>query len=211
MVHYTTRFLDPGGKVIWLDVTGVLVDWEGRPATLAFMTDITEQRRTEEALRVSEETARALLDASPDVSVLVSPEGVILGMNDAAAGRLGPELTRNEFVGRNSYELMPPEVATLRRTMGEEIMRTGKPVYFVDQSGSRIYDNRVHPIMGEDGRVERLAVFARDVTEQNQAEQRLRDALAERDILLREIHHRVKNNLQVVSCLLNLQGKAVKR
>ena len=62
---YSFRIVDKVGDVKWLRVNSILINWEGKPAVLTFLSDITERKQAEVALRKSEEFNRALIEHSP--------------------------------------------------------------------------------------------------------------------------------------------------
>ena len=80
-----------------------------------------------------------------------------------------------------------------------------------DLNGEKIWLQMfLSPIILDDGTVPELACLAHDITENKNNEIHLIESLNEKEILLKEVHHRVKNNLQVISSILNLQSSYVK-
>lgn len=87
-----------------------------------------------------------------------------------------------------------------------ELART----YSSGRKGGAIFEITMYPVTSPHGEVVHVVAIWRDVTERRQAEVNVRASLQEKELLLKEVHHRVKNNLQVVSSLLSLQGESIK-
>jgi PAS domain S-box-containing protein len=141
-------------------------------AVVTVSRNITERKTAEIALRESEATARALLNAPTDSVILIDSEGKILALNEIAASRFGKR--SDELVGIMSYDLLPKEVAQLRRSLMAPVLEKREMVRFVDQRDGRWYDTVAYPIMDEAGTVKKIAIIARDVTEQKNIEKQLR-------------------------------------
>jgi PAS domain S-box-containing protein len=133
--------------------------------------DVTSRRRHEQQLKVlrnSEETARVLLNAAAEAALLVDTEGTVLSANKEALARLGK--TPDELVGKSISQSLPPEVEEFRKRKRAEVIGTGKSVSFEDQLGEKSYSISMHPICDEEGKVIKLAIFSKDITEEKHSE-----------------------------------------
>jgi diguanylate cyclase (GGDEF)-like protein/PAS domain S-box-containing protein len=122
--------------------------------------------------RESEETARGLLNAPTDTAILIDTEGGILAINQTAAQRLGSSV--DDLIGLNAYTLIPPALARERKARADQVVQTGDPVRFEDMRDGIVFDNSIHPIFNAEGKVARLAIYGRDITEQKRAYEAVR-------------------------------------
>jgi PAS domain S-box-containing protein len=81
--------LGPGGKKLWIYISIAEIQWQGRPATLNLMTDITERKVTEEALRESEQKFRHIIENMQDAYIRADEKGIITLVNPSAARMFG--------------------------------------------------------------------------------------------------------------------------
>ncbi|MFO7697251.1 MAG: PAS domain-containing protein [Anaerolineae bacterium] len=138
----------------------------------ALQAEVAERQRVERALRTSEETARAMMNASSESALLLDLQGGVLASNVIAAQRLGVSV--EGLVGASLFEFFPSDVTERRRKHLGTIMRTGQPVHFIDERAGKTYDSNVYPVCDVDGVIIRLAAFSRDITERKQIEDELR-------------------------------------
>jgi PAS domain S-box-containing protein len=176
---------------------------EGRPVGLrGIAVDITERKQAEETLRKSEHELRALLEATHDAACLTDPEGNLIALNENFASRFGRQA--DELVGTNIFDLLPSELAESRRKRADEAISSRQCVYAEDERDGRFMHTSYCPIFDDKGDLIRFAVFASDITEQRQAEERIRqlqrqqmetDKLAATGRMAARIAHEINNPL----------------
>jgi PAS domain S-box-containing protein len=151
---------------------------------IGVVQDITEQKKTEQALKESEITAKAILDASSDMTLLMDSEGIILDANKALARRF--KKTTEEIKGKNSWDLVPKSIAEKRKQYFNQVVLSKKPVRFEEKHNGIWFDNIFFPILDDKGNVKKITLQARDITEHKQQarELALRNEIA--NIFLRE-------------------------
>jgi PAS domain S-box-containing protein len=157
-----------------------------------------------------------ILDIADDAIISINDQEHIWVFNQGAERIFGYKT--EEVLGRPLSILIPPRFRDVHSRHVGDFTRSPVAARAMAQRGE-IYglrkDGSEFPAEASISKVEidgslTLTVILRDVSDRKQSEHKLRAALEEKEILLREVHHRVKNNLQVVSSLLNLQARATK-
>jgi len=169
--------------------------------------DIVLRQREREALHRSEERYRMQIELALDGILLSSPEWVITSANRSLCEMLGME--RKDILGRHlrdlpftpeSLEKSPFRADLLQKgetvTSDRVLIRADTTLVSVEMRTGRMPDNTYQSIL-------------RDISERKRHEQQLSTALKEKEVLLREVHHRVKNNLAAIIGLMDMQRRTL--
>lgn len=177
--RYPFRLLSNDGSVSWVEIEAVMIDWGGKPATLNFLSNITERKRAEDELRKSEEWYRTLLELSPDPILIYDLSGNIIKASGQAKKMYGVE-TMEEFLHevRNIGDILDEKdkikaFDNFKRTLAEgrsegniyTIQVKNGSKYKIEVNSSVLYNTRVEPIS--------FISIIRDITEQNKAREQI--------------------------------------
>ncbi len=122
---YETKLLHKNGSTIDVEISSKVMEFEGRPASLATIRDTTERKRTEQALEESEKRFRALFEGSLDATFLADPDsGEVADANPAACELL--LMDQEEIVGLHYTKLFPSRLGSYAREKWRETVEGGE-------------------------------------------------------------------------------------
>ncbi|MEI6313528.1 MAG: PAS domain S-box protein, partial [Syntrophus sp. (in: bacteria)] len=208
------------GVSIWARMeTTVVQDDDGTTLCRAAMSNITaEHKQVENALRelnvkIGEEALyHSLVDMASEGFWLLDKEFMTVYVNRALEDLLG--YAKEELIGRSWYDFADPEWVARAKELEERRVSGVKephPFLFIRKNGSKVLTRiATTPLYDDEGNFNGALGILSDITGEKEAEEQVKSSLKEKEFLLKELQHRVKNNLLTISGILALQVESIK-
>jgi len=190
-----------------------LSDWRGRlTSQVVVLRDITERKRAERELRESEEKYKTLVEDAPIGIYYSDFNGTFLYGNKRAEEIVGYK--REELIGKSYLKLKLldlKEIGKAIKLLAQNMLgrATGPDEFILNRKDGAKRIVEICTTVITIGGKQVVLGMVEDITERKRSEKQIQASLREKEVLLKEIHHRVKNNLQVISSLLYLQSKNI--
>ncbi len=204
--EFVLRRLD--GSQVFVEISTYPVKINDKIQVLGIARDVSEQHKAIEALRTSEDKFRNLAEKSPNM-IFINKRGRVVYANKKCEESMGysvEEFLSSDF---NFFSLIAPEsMEFIKKSLSRHLRGEDVPPYeysLVTKNGKRIDAIITTKLIPYEDDTAILGIIT-DITERKQAEEKIKASLKEKEVMLREIHHRVKNNMQIITSLLRLQA-----
>lgn len=208
---YEKEYIRKDGSVFPIELRTYLMKNEtGTPEAMwAIIRDISDRKFVEKALRESEKKYRTLTNAIPDIIAQFDRNNRFIYVNPAVEKVTGVSVEK--FIGMTHIEmgfdepvrlLWDEKIKATFQTGVQQTMEFGINA----QEGLKSLYSLLVPVLDDNGNVNSVLVVTHDITDRKKAEEQIKESLAEKETLIRELYHRTKNNMQVISSMLMLEA-----
>ena len=197
---YRLRVLSKNNDEAWLEITGLRIEWEGKPASLCFVTEISERVHSEKSLRDSEAKYKGVVLSSPNGIIVLDINGIIVDLNPALTEMTG--YSKESFLGKPIVDISAIDEESKTKAVkvfreivsGERTEPVPFEVKFTRKDGNVRFTRVNVRLIQHDEEPEGVMVTCTDITEQKISTEKIISSEGR----FRDLHERMLESLVAV-------------